>query len=622
MSYIFKGNLRGFYCGDCFDYLYKAKVKIYATDKAAENIIAYAVAREKETFHQRSEDELKSLTKRLLVETETDEMGNFTVEFPQKYDGSAFDIDFECGTVPIKLKIKTPPKPRGPFQFHITTLQPMWKEMQDRKQFYTAYWEYGIPRRYWCRLLRQFGLYIICGRVVDCEKKIPISGLNVKAFDVDLIQDDYLGLGTTNVNGQFKIYYTEADFTKTIFPGINIEWVPGPDLYFSIESGSGTVIMQEPRSRGRQKDRENVSNCFCVELCIDVKDRPHTPVPIPAFLRIGGIDYTTQIHSAPFGNGLTTSNYAFFSTLRLNGILSQTLGTQPMEYCFEFTKDFDAAGTPINWQRVKVGQISQTNIGYVEKASLVNLPFPHYVYHNQDCFVSNIPIPGAITTAVTADGWILVPQQKDNPLNPAGVGMFVANGNQINLDTNSLAAFPPVNLNGLVAGQDTTSTGKPLAQDIVFALRMLVREQGNNATITEAGMCGRLAIDNTLYTNMKHHPEWGAWNSPAGGEYGVCMVDIQQLIAGGCNKITSKVDILYSVAHPNIGSIGMTLAGPMPTINLGPMPVTQNSFGTVTHNFAATDPLCAYLVTLYTTYLLTTGDSNLSPVQDQIAFCR
>ena len=203
----------------------------------------------------------------------------------------------------------------------------------------------------------------------------------------------------------------------------------------------------------------------------------------------------------------------------------------------------------------------------------------------------------------------------------AGNGLFVSyQGNQINLDSTSLMAFPSIDLTGLTAGHDTTSTGKPLANDEIFALRMLVREQGNDATKVQAGMCHRIAIDNMLYNGMSHHPEWGAWGPTT--EYGVNMLDIQQLQMAGCSKITNKVDVLYSVAHPNLGSIGMTLTGPLPAVNLGPIPVTPNSFGTITHNFAASDPLCAYLITLTATYLLTTGDSNLSSVQDQIAFCR
>ena len=279
----------------------------------------------------------------------------------------------------------------------------MWKESsnESEKRIQVAYWEYGITNKFWCRVLRLFGVYAICGRVTDCKEGIPIQGLKVKAFDVDLIQDDYLGEGNTDVAGKFKIFYTEADFSKTIFSWLNVEWPAGPDIYFSVENGSGTVILQEPRSRGHQPDRENISNCFCVELCVGIDIPVPPPVPIPAFIRIGTIDYQTQMESAPFGSGLTNSNYAFFSDLRLNGIFAQTFGGMPMEYCFEFTKDFDEAGLPVNWQRVLAPQIGTTNIGYVEKAILVNVRLSRtmYIIH-MDCYISNIPIAGAITTPV------------------------------------------------------------------------------------------------------------------------------------------------------------------------------------------------------------------------------
>ena len=129
MNYHFKGNLQGFYCGDCYDFLYNAKVKIYAVDNTA-NVTALAVAREKETFHQRTDEELQSISKRLIAEAITDEKGNFDIQLSEKnYKGEAFDIDFECGTVP--LRIKFPPKPRGSFQFHITTLQPQWRQSEN-----------------------------------------------------------------------------------------------------------------------------------------------------------------------------------------------------------------------------------------------------------------------------------------------------------------------------------------------------------------------------------------------------------------------------------------------------------------------------------------------------------
>lgn len=628
MSYLFKGNLRGFYCGDCFDFLYNANVKIYATAKDA-NVTALAVAREKETFHQRTDDELKSLGKTLIGEGLTDETGNFSIELSdKKYDGGVFDIDFECGTVPLKIppRKKEPPRPPRPLQFHITTLQPMWAASNETGQRGIAYWEYAINSKFWCWLLRLFRWYVVCGLVEVCEKKVPLPNVRVKAYDVDLLQDDYLGDAVTDASGHFKIYYTEADFSKTIFSWLNIEWPAGPDLYFSVEQLNGTILLKEPRSKGHTPGRENAGNCTCVKLCVSGDVDVPQPVPVPAFLRIGGFDYETQVKSHVGESGLTNSNYAFFSSLRLNGILAQTLGGVAMEYCFEYTNQYNGAGIPINWTRVLADKIDACDIGYVEKATLMPAdathPFPWYHYDYQHCIVNAASSPGIIGVPVDAQGWMLVPQQNDNPLNAAGVGMFVANGNQINVNSAKLEAFPPIDLTGLVAGNSSTSTGKPLGTNKVVALRMLVRQQGNDATKTEAGRCTRTAINNTLYDGMNHHPEWGP--KPIVSERGVCMVDIQQLMGAGCTKITSQVDILYTCAHPDLGSVSASMTGPMGTIGL-PVPAPLNpddSFGTITHVFAPADPLCAYLVTLSATYLLTTGDSVMPTVHDQIAFCR
>ena len=148
MNYIFNGNLKGFYCEDCYDYLCKAKIRIYAIDTRAA-ITALVVAGENETFRRESDDELKSLSKRLLIETETDESGNFTVNLSdaQKYNGGAFEIDFECGSIPVYFGIRSLPKRHEPVKFHITAVQPLWKEIPDKRQTVYAYWEYGIINR-------------------------------------------------------------------------------------------------------------------------------------------------------------------------------------------------------------------------------------------------------------------------------------------------------------------------------------------------------------------------------------------------------------------------------------------------------------------------------------------
>ena len=272
MNYSLKGNLRGFYCGDCFDFLYNAKIRVYSVDPAA-NVAALAASREKESFHQRTEEELKSLSKRLLFETLTDEGGNFIIELSEKtkYEGGAFDVDFECGSVPVKFEIINPPKPHGPLQFHITTLQPLWKETQPNENLrgLVAFWEYAIPAKFWCWILKLFRFYVICGKVRDCKNDIAIGGVKVFAYDVDLIQDDHLGYGITDTNGNFKIYYSEGDFSKTILSWLNVEWPAGPDLYFRIEAGNGAVLLNENRQRGHDRDRTNASNCFCIEFCVE-----------------------------------------------------------------------------------------------------------------------------------------------------------------------------------------------------------------------------------------------------------------------------------------------------------------------------------------------------------------
>ena len=609
--YIFNGRLCGYICAECKEPLANLEIHLYRVD-TRQNVAALVAANPKETFAFLDDDRVHEKQSRLLAKSTTDAEGNFTFKFGENYAGEAFEVDVYCASVPRQKTEKTPSKSR---HFTITTLQPGYKQTEDG---FIAVWNYCLPYRYWCAVLAWFDVWTICGRVVDCKTEIPISELKVRAFDADWLQDDDLGFAMTDAEGKFIITYAGANFRRGTW--LDVELIGGPDLYFTVEDAGGHKLLTETQANGRTPGRENVGNCFCVELC--VPSGGTGPQPIPAFLKIGVFDYQTGMHSAPFGNGLTNSNYAFYSTLRLNGILSRSLNSQPLEYCFEYTKDFDRTGLPINWIRVLGPQISQTNIGYIEKANLVTTPFPHYVYDNHNVYVNGVPpLPGDIIITPDTQGWILVPQNNDDPVNPAGVGLFVANGNQIMLDSTLLIPFPQIDLTGLVAGQDATSTGKPLANDEVFALRMLVRQQGIDATKVEAGMCNRIAIDNTLYNGMTHHPEWGAWGPVT--EYGVCMVDIKQLQKAGCAKITTQVDILYSVAHPNLDSIGLTLTGPMPEVTLGPVPVSPNAPGKITHNFIAGDPECAYLVTLTATYLLTTGD-NVGPiiVKDQIAFCR
>jgi hypothetical protein len=408
--------------------------------------------------------------------------------------------------------------------------------------------------------------------------------------------------------------------------------------------------------------------CFCV-----------CPPPLESyFTSIGSFEYATQIDSALPATGLTRGDTrAFFSTLRLNGILTQTVGGQPLEYLFEYqtisrasttlqnaiapgdttitvtssagfpSGSFNvvvggvnggyeiitvvsvigttwtvlrgqqgttalpaAAGATIAagvtasgaWTPVPQAWIRNTLIGYQE----IIRPFP------LPPLITDIAVnPGAgqIPAPFTLDGWIHVPQ---------GADIFL-NGNMINLDSTMLPSFPPADETGVTAGN---SANHPLSVDLYFGLRMRVRQQGS-ATSMDGGTCSIVAIDNTLYNDINRHPEW------AGGiinnQFGVAMLDIQELKSAGCAGITNSLTVLFTASHPNLGavSIGMAGDGGSFTFTMPPVPETGEWYGVATNNFnlAKLTP-CAYIVTLAVDLLLTTGDSAFpGPLIDQIAFC-
>ena len=349
---------------------------------------------------------------------------------------------------------------------------------------------------------------------------------------------------------------------------------------------------------------------FCILIC-----PPEGLYPV--FTSIGVYDYIADVNSGLGGNGLTKAdNRAFFSTLRLNGILTQTLGGQPMEYRFE-TAPTDAAGNLTGaWTPVLPAQVGRTEIGHWERFN----PFPIPHMDTKKYTVNGIVGPNELVATIAADGWILVPQE-NNAF--TATGAFASNGNMIELISQSLAPFTPADQTGVLAGGPAAH---PLVQDVYFGIRMRIRQQGNAATETDGGTCVHLAIDNTLYDNITLHPDWDGGLQPP-GRLAVCMVDIAELIAHPCGNIANQLTVLFTGAHPNLDpngvSIVMTGPGGPFAFTLPAIPETGDWFGTATPTFSvASLAPCAYLVTLQVGVLLTNGDSVPSPLIDQIAFCK
>lgn len=337
--------------------------------------------------------------------------------------------------------------------------------------------------------------------------------------------------------------------------------------------------------------------CFCV--C--------PPKSVAYFIKVGQYEYaevypiggnTPRIDSQVGGTGLTNDSRAFFETVRLNGGYSLQTGAPSMEYRFE-TITTDAAGNPspatATWQPVLAGAAAPTIIGY----NLI-LPF--------------IFVP--VFASLDAQGWIQVPVSSPS---------YVPTGDLLELDTRALTNPPHLDETGVLADAHASH---PLAQDVYFGIRMRVRNVGDPASEIDAGTCHHIAIDNTLYDNVTHQPAWRNLTDPP-GDLAVYLVDIQELLGpNGCRQITDQLTVLFTAAHPNLGSATLRMDGPGGPYAFTLTPDAASSpvdfFGTAAPNGFIVKDLrpCAYLVTLTVEVSLTTGDSTPGPLVDQIAFCK
>jgi hypothetical protein len=108
------------------------------------------------------------------------------------------------------------------------------------------------------------------------------------------------------------------------------------------------------------------------------------------------------------------------------------------------------------------------------------------------------------------------------------------------------------------------------------------------------------------------------------GQMDVTSVNVKELIGSGCGGVTNSLTVLVTAAHPNLGPVSLSMAGGGTTWGFTLPPATPGQIaGAATNGFAVSAlPTCAYVVTLATQILLTTGDTVPLPVYDQVAFCK
>jgi carotenoid cleavage dioxygenase len=86
----------------------------------------------------------------------------------------------------------------------------------------------------------------------------PLAGFQVRAFDQDVVRDDFLGDATTDADGRFVIHFTDAQF-KDVFES-------RPDLYLCVFAPGVT----EPVHDTSYAIRENASHEECFDIAVEL----------------------------------------------------------------------------------------------------------------------------------------------------------------------------------------------------------------------------------------------------------------------------------------------------------------------------------------------------------------
>lgn len=270
MKYTFRGQFSGALAPGITEPLAGVTIRLYKY-RGTKYVSSLAVADPENSMMILPFAEIAAKEHSLIAEATADAEGKFTLVLGEvdKYHEEAFDIDLFFTTVPGC-------KSQGPqrmLQISLATMKPRW---QSTAEGLGAEWSYCLPATIWREIRAHFDAWIICGRVLEKETQTPLSGIRVYAFDADWIQNDTLGDCLTDDEGQFRIDYALADFTRTpLSPLINAE-SGGPDLFFRLETESGVTLLSETKQEGNQPGRIDAEQLFFIEFNVEA------PVAMPA----------------------------------------------------------------------------------------------------------------------------------------------------------------------------------------------------------------------------------------------------------------------------------------------------------------------------------------------------
>lgn len=608
MSYYFTGDLCVRICPECALPLPQTRVRLYRPT-ADESTPAAAVANPKDTFALPAEDAVDAKSDRLLAETVTDKHGNFalTLDDDVKYGGGPLQVDVLLEKAPHQEAAHG-----KSVQVSITTLQPVWR--QTDKGF-VAVWRYCIPHRFWCSILARFDAWVICGWVRDCKAQLPVPGVHVSAFDADWLQDDPLGAAVTDGSGRFVIYYARSDFEKTpLSPVIDLELVGGPDLFFKVATGGGFYLLDEPRARGRDPDRENAGHCTCVTLCVEA---PESIYENPQFTHIGDfniaadIDGTTGLTNKPkAGHG--GPDFGFFGALKLKGFCPKTLPSDPtkrMHYRFLFIDPVGGMERPITGG----GLVCEAVVG----ARVV--PWDQFGTGVQLTY-QDIVIRGTGSPSPADSDPIAPVVPPGTPWGPVPPHVLVPDGDGwVRVDTKALdngfqGTLVCLKSAAVVTGSVPTQPGAGNDPSPVAAsgVRLPIIFETATDPADPASYNRQLLQAEPLVNN------WAE----------VRQLDIQQFTSGllaGCTPLSSDLNILFTADHEQLRNYAVTITtaatvpGGIPVLPSGTGP--RGAFGNH-HVVISTWPSCSYRVWLTTQRALTDGEDDDDKDSVLVTFCK
>ena len=626
MSFIIKGNLCGYLCRDCREALSDVVIRIYQPSEGQDNP-DIVVADPKYTLRVLDEKEITAKKKLLIAEGKTDKAGNYEIKLSKGYSGGPVVIDVSVSKVPNQTS-----KIKKTIQFTITTLQPTWRGVNNDHIFN---WSYCLSYQFWCGIRALFDAWVICGTVFSCDdNEAPLVGVNVSAFDADWITDDLLGTATTDGNGHFRIDYTSKDFKQTFLsPIINVETPfssnPGPDLYFIVESSGGTVLYEETRADGKDPDRRDSPNCFCVHLCVDVEIRP--TVLASAWTGIG-----TQF-TIPLGADLndfdsegyaSAMRYGFTSVVRTTGQVAissnnKVLQGNPYEYRFLISDSVTGVngGPPINASNF-------TKIVGVDSGLFASIKIGQMWYTGTPFKAVDIY---SKTDDMDSDGWLDVNQSvlrtfnDDATLNPADLTDPVEGPKWHWIDLDGMMGINTgVLTNNTMPSVSQAGDAVPVAQRKSvekIAIRFELREVIDKATNSFNYLTGSGQTLNAMIVN----------NTPPLMEF-----EIKQHTTGSaCDALNGDIDVSYTAHHPELEDVAINVRSNDNAINtnlVGPgLPVNNNTNPALNHRNDASLSItqapnsvalktCSYIATFSVKRRLHTGDGGVGTNHIQKSF--